>query len=647
MGTAAALVLWAVILTVVAAHPLDPLTVDEIAAAVAILAANGDADAATRFASIDLDEPEKAAVLAWRPGQPVARRALVRARRGRTVYAGVVDLQNRRVESWQAIRGVQSRILAEEWRSARHVTTADQGWQAAMRRRGYDRSRLKDISCAPLPAGYLGEAAERGRRLLKVICFDVTRGSNVWARPIEGLVAVVDVDARRVIHMIDTGPVPVSRDPGDLGTPAEPAPPTNRHAAADITLDGHRVQWRNWSFHYRMDPRAGLVLSLLRFADRGRERLILYRGSLAEMFVPYMDRDPAWSFRSYLDVGEWGFGLLSMPLHPGSDCPDDAIFLDATLADAVGMPDERRGVICLFERHTAAPLWRHAEIVNGDHHGRLAVELVMRTIASLGDYDYVIDWVLTEAGEIRIDAGATGIDQVKGVRARTMADATARRDTAYGTLLAPNLVGVNHDHFLSFRLDLDIDGEGNTLVRRRLIPQRLTGGERRSVWRVVDAPVATEGPLAAGGYDGATVWRIENPNVTNGLGQHPAYDLEGDTAISLLAADDFPQRRAAFSAVPLWVTRYDRCELYAAGQYPNQSRGGDGLPAYTSHRRSVANADIVLWWTLGFHHVPRLEDWPVMATAWHSLVLSPDGFFDRNPALEPARAAKPAATGSP
>jgi primary-amine oxidase len=95
-----------------------------------------------------------------------------------------------------------------------------------------------------------------------------------------------------------------------------------------------------------------------------------------------------------------------------------------------------------------------------------------------------------------------------------------------------------------------------------------------------------------------------------------------------------PQRRAGFSAAPLWITAYDRHELYAGGRYPNQSRGGDGLPAYAARGRKVNGADIVLWYTMGFHHLPRPEDWPVMATMWHSLSLVPYGFFSRNPSLD-------------
>jgi primary-amine oxidase len=638
-----------------AAHPLDPLSAAEIVATVAALRATGDVDATTRFALIDLDEPDKAAVLDPRPGQRVARRAFVIARQRRAVYEGVVDPGRRKVERWRAVAKVQSAILPDEWRKAQRTTTADPGWQAAMRRRGYDPAHAP-VYCAPLAAGYSAEPADEGRRLVRVACFDTTGTNNVWARPIEGLYAVVDLDAEKVVRLIDTGAVPVSRELGRIDQRAASPAALNRGpnaapATANFTVAGNAVQWRRWSFHYRMDPRTGLVVSLVRYDDRERRRLVLYRGSLSEMFVPYMDADQGWSFRTYMDVGESGIGGLSLPLTPGSDCPAAARFLDAVLPDEFGTPVARDGVICLFERSTDAPLWRHAETANGTYAGRPASELVMRTIASVGNYDYVIDWVLTEAGTIRIDVGATGIDQVKGVAAQTMADPSAARDTAYGNLVAPGLVGVNHDHFLSFRLDVDIDGQPNTVVRQRLVPVCTAGADgRQSLWRIVDEPVAVEGPLGGdmvgdGIAGGAELWRIENPNVTNRLGQHPAYELRpGHSATSLLAASDTPQRRAGFSAAPLWITAYDPSELYAAGPYPNQSRGGGGLPAYVAQKRPVANADIVLWYTMGFHHVPRPEDWPVMATMWHSVSLVPYGFFDRNPALEaPREAATPPA----
>ena len=620
-----------------AAHPLDPLSAGEIANSVAALAKAGDTDATTRFALIDLDEPEKSDVLDWQPGQPYARRAFVIARQHRSVYEAVVDLSSDKVERWQPVPHVQSGILDEELKQAQRITTGDPQWQEAMRRRGYDLSTAQ-VFCAPFTVGYVVDPAATDRRLVNVPCFDASGTSNVWSRPIEGLHAVVDLDENRVIQLVDRTSVPVSRDPGAFDTspslPVLNTPPS----ATSFVIDGNAVRWHKWSFRYRLDPRAGLILSLVRYEDHERQRMVLYRGSLAELFVPYMDPDPEWSFRTFMDVGEYGVGPLSLPLAPGIDCPADATFLDAVLADSGGMPRQRKSVICLFERTSGAPLWRHAETANNSYAGRPATELVMRTIPSLGNYDYIIDWVLTTTGTIRIDVGATGIDQVKGVRAQSMTDPPAAADAAYGTLVAPNLVGVNHDHFLSFRLDVDIDGPANTLVRQQLVAERLPeNAARRSLWRVVDQAIEVERPLNDDMH-GAELWRIENPNLTNGLGQHPAYELRpGHSATSLLAADDIAQRRAGFAGAPLWITVYDPRELYAAGLYPNQSKGGDGLPAYVTQGRRVDNADIVLWYTMGFHHVPRPEDWPVLPTMWHSVSLVPDGFFDRNPALDTAR----------
>src|SRR5262249_35290626 len=101
----------------------------------------------------------------------------------------------------------------------------------------------------------------------------------------------------------------------------------------------------------------------------------------------------------------------------------------------------------------------------------------------------------------------------------------------------------------------------------------------------------------------------------------------------LLSPDDFPLKRAGFIAHTLWVTAYSPDERWAGGDYPNQAKGGDGLPAWTQANRSIENADVVLWYTLGFHHVVRPEDWPTMPTAVHGFSLRPFGFFPRNPAL--------------
>ena len=91
---------------------------------------------------------------------------------------------------------------------------------------------------------------------------------------------------------------------------------------------------------------------------------------------------------------------------------------------------------------------------------------------------------------IRTDVGATGIDQVKGIAASTLRDPPAPADTAYGDMVAANLGRDDDDHFFRFRLDLDIDGTANTLLREKLMPQLLPGTTgRRRLWQVSEETI--------------------------------------------------------------------------------------------------------------------------------------------------------------
>jgi primary-amine oxidase len=113
--------------------------------------------------------------------------------------------------------------------------------------------------------------------------------------------------------------------------------------------------------------------------------------------------------------------------------------------------------------------------------------------------------------------------------------------------------------------------------------------------------------------------------------------LPGETALPLADSTAWIRRRAGFMNAQLWVTPYRRGELYAAGDYPNQSRGGDGLPHFTRTNAPVANRDVVLWYTMGITHLPRTEDWPIMPVHVAGFRLVPTGLFDRNPLIDAPR----------
>lgn len=626
-------------------HPLDALTAPEYWTVFDVLKASGRTDTLTRYTGVNLKEPPKADVLAWAPGKPFRREAVAVLRQGSRTFEAVVDVANRRVAAWREITGVQPNVTEEEGKAIEDLVRSNPQWREAMRRRGI--TDYETIECGGGVFGYFDTPEERGRRLARAGCSDRRGAWSGQARPIEGVVVLIDLDKREVVRVIDAGVVPISGASADhdrqtIGPVREVPGPifVQQPQGPGFTVDGHQVSWQNWRFHFRIDPRMGVVISTVRYQDGDRLRSVLYQGALTEIFVPYQDPSEGWYFVTFLDLGEASYGLAT-PLERGTDCPDHALFFDAASANERGIPQRRPNAACLFERVTGDMAWRHYSGGEGAVESRPRRDLVLRMIATAGNYDYLVDWVFMQDGTIKVVGAATGM-----VNVRTVASPTARAaggtngaelPDAYGHFVDRNTISVNHDHFLAFRLDLDVDGPDNSFVADRLVPRRLPEGHpRRSIWTVELAAAKREQDAQLDiDMKRPALWRVINPAALGPLGYPASYEIKpGRSEATLLSPDDNPQARGAFSAHELWVTRYAEGERFAAGDYVTRSRGGDGLPKWTAANRPIEKTDLVVWYTMGMHHVARAEDWPVMPVAWNEFELRPFDFFPRNPALD-------------
>jgi primary-amine oxidase len=154
---------------------------------------------------------------------------------------------------------------------------------------------------------------------------------------------------------------------------------------------------------------------------------------------------------------------------------------------------------------------------------------------------------------------------------------------------------------------------------------------------------ATQGRILSRELDAARLadplrgryWKVFNPNCKNKMGEPVGFKILPMATPPLLShPESSVAQRAGFAQKHLWVTPYHPRELYAAGDYPNQHPGSDGLPAYVKQNRNIENAEIVTWLTFGTTHNARLEDYPVMPVEYCGFTLKPNGFFNRNPALD-------------
>ncbi len=631
-------------------HPLDPLNFQEYWAVLEVLRKAGHLDEETRFSMVNLKEPPKDFVWAWSKGKAFSREAFAVVRQGPQTYEALIDLSGHKLNSWTELKQSQPNWLNEELRAMSKEVKKNQDFIEAMKRRGI--SDFTFIDCGALPPGYFGTEEQQGKRIAHLYCRDVRYVRNTWAREIQGLVAVVDVNEKKVLRIVDEGVTPVAAtnadyDPGSIGPRrAVPSPMRiDQPLGPGYKLDGNIIEWQNWRFHVRPDQRVGTIVSTVTYRSNDQARPVLYQGHLSELFIPYMDPSFSWYPRNFLDAGEFSAGGLLKPLQPGLDCPDHASYFDSLIAEDNGRPKARPNVICVFEREAGDMAWRHH---SDEPESRRKRDLVVRSAVVLGNYDYVFDWVFQQDGSIRVAVGATGIAEVKNVLQATahpqsLSPAAGNGPLgtaadAYGRFVDKHLVAVNHDHYFNFRLDLDVDGPLNTFGMDQLVTKTLHKDHvRRSLWirEPVVARTESQAKLNIDHHEKPALWRVFSATKKNHVGYPTSYQLmPGMNMQTRLTEDDYPRRRAGFINHHLWVTPYKPEERFAAGDYPTLSTPGQGLPAWTAKNRPIENTDIVLWHTIGMQHLVRAEDWPVMPVLWHSFELRPFDFFDRNPALD-------------
>lgn len=615
-------------------HPLEPLSSAEVKQVVTILKAQGKVTPTTRFVSISLKEPAKEVVHAGMEGLPRLAFAVLFDNATNSCYEATVAITKNGMQSWKHVPGVQPTMTIDEQNECEQAVLASAEFKSALKKQ-YGSADTSLVMVDIWSAGYYGVEEEKSLRLARPLCFmrsDPT--DNGYVRPIEGIRPVVDLNHMKVIRVETYGKWDLP--PGEANyatarvkkqrTDIKPLEITQPDGPS-FTVDGNQVSWQNWKFVIGFNAREGLTLHHLRYTDRGKERSILYRASLTEMVVPYGDPGPTQVRKNAFDVGEYGMGMCANSLQLGCDCLGVIHYFDAHMCDSRGKPLTIANAVCMHEEDYGV-LWKHTDRRLPDApEVRRSRRLVISSFSTVENYEYGFFWYLYQDGTIQFEIKLTGILSLGAFR--------KGEKPKYGTLVAPQLYAPNHQHFFNVRLDFDIDGTANSVYRVDVEPDEPGPNNTFENAFQAKALLLKKEKLARSHLklETARTWKIVNPSVKNSVGEFVSYKfLPGDNSFPMGSPEAWWRKRAGFVNYHVWVTPFNDAEKYGAGDYPNQSTGGDGLIKWTEQDRLIENTDVVFWYTFGHTHIPRSEDYPVMPTAYIGFTLKPNGFFAMNPA---------------
>ncbi|KAG7661474.1 AMO2 [[Candida] subhashii] len=390
-----------------------------------------------------------------------------------------------------------------------------------------------------------------------------------------------------------------------------------------FNVQGGRVTWQGWEFRVATSSREGFAIYDVWF--KGRQ--IFYRISLSEMTVPYGDPRAPYHRKQAFDLGDCGFGVNGNKLALGCDCLGVIKYMDGTGIHANGEPFVIPNTVCMHEQDDGL-LYKHVNYRTDNAVVARKRIFIVQTIATVANYEYIINVKFQNDGTIDIETRATGILSTMPI------DENVK--VPWGTIVGPNVMAAYHQHILSFRIDPAIDGHQNTVVYDDAVKMPTDEQNPFGIGFVTDRKIVERSGYVEQAPFANRTYKIINENVINPIAKTPVgYKVQMPARQMLLAdPNSFNSKRATFATQQLWVTKYRDHQLFAAGEFTNQSQQDTGIGMWANGEDKVRNEDVVVWATLGFTHIPRVEDFPVMPVEVHNIQLVPANFFDKNPALD-------------
>lgn len=651
-------------------HPFAPLSKDEITAAADLIRSQWPEGTDLQFKAVTLQEPAKAEAVPYlaaeRSGestQRIDRRAFINyyIRKTNKFHEATVNLSAQTVERNVRLgANVHAPGDGDEIIAIEKIAIEDPAVQEEIKKLQLPEGSV--VICDPWIYGSDGVGDDD--RMYQ--CFLYMRDpanpneidSNHYAHPL-AISPVISADSQALIR-IDH--LPTGRDNTIKPTQPYKAYPANEYipeaqnlrtdlkplqvvqpegASFNVaTKDGlSLIQWQKWEFKVGFNQREGMVLYDVHYDNRS----LFYRLSLSDMNIPYADPRHPYHKKAAFDLGDVGAGIMANDLKLGCDCLGSIHYLSGLVPNDKGEPVEMPNCVCIHEQDNGL-LWKHTNYRSGragmylsattseSANKTIAVvrnrELVLQSIITVANYEYILAFMFNQAGDVIYEVRATGILSTQPI--------DEGLDVPWGTVVHPGVLATHHQHIFSLRVDPALDGHSNRLVYDEAHPMPRDDLNPHGTGYFTKETVVTHSGGYNLDYDVNRTFKIQNANVRNPINGKPVgYKIHAPPFQKGIAdKDSFTYKRAEFSDSNIYAVKHRDGELYAGGRYTNQSRGDAGVRTWSQRNDSIVDDDLVLYVQFGINHVPRIEDFPVMPCEIIKVAMRPVNFFDKNPAID-------------
>ena len=319
---------------------------------------------------------------------------------------------------------------------------------------------------------------------------------------------------------------------------------------------------------------------------------------------------------SYLDVqiDFTGYNLI-----PGFDCPSYATYTHA---------------FCLFEFPKDYPMSRH---YSGEYyHGTRNTAFMLRSISTIGNYDYQTTYEFHYDGTIQIMVRASGYIQGDD-------DVESEDADEYGFRIRKDLSGSMHDHVLNFKADLDINGNKNSLLKTEFVPNSQTyswsGGKPYNNMKAERSFITNENDGKINwAANSAAAYAVVNKDKPNEFGEYPGFRIFPSLGSTIhLTVENSSMFGNAINWASHQLYALQRKDSEPVSSHP-EGTWDEGEPRVDFNDffdgDSLDQEDIVLYFNLGMHHMPDTYDLPVTVFqgAQSGITLRPQNYQRNNPA---------------